>query len=187
MGYAMAEAAAEMGAETVLISGPVTLPVPKGVQRIFVESAEDMLNAVNAEYETADVVIKTAAVADYRPIDVHSQKMKKQAGGSTLELERTTDILQHLGKTKTHQLLIGFAAETNDVGHYAKDKLERKNADYIIANDVSEAQAGFESDTNRVTVYGKGGFEQSFEMMPKLELARRLLGLIMEKEDLHDR
>ncbi|MDN7226001.1 bifunctional phosphopantothenoylcysteine decarboxylase/phosphopantothenate--cysteine ligase CoaBC [Planococcus liqunii] len=187
MGYAMAEAAAEMGAETVLISGPVTLPVPKGVQRIFVESAEDMLNAVNAEYETADVVVKTAAVADYRPIDVHSQKMKKQAGGSTLELERTTDILQHLGKTKTHQLLIGFAAETNDVAHYAKDKLERKNADYIIANDVSEAQAGFESDTNRVTVYGKGGFEQSFEMMPKLELARRLLGLIMEKEDLHDR
>ena len=187
MGYAMAETAAEMGAETILISGPVSLPVPKGVTRIFVESAEEMLNAVKLQYGDSDIVIKTAAVADYRPITVHHQKMKKQEGGSTIELERTVDILQYLGQEKTHQLLIGFAAETNDVGHYAKSKLERKNADYIIANDVSEAQAGFESDTNRVTVYGKNDFEQSFEMMPKLELARRLLTMIHEQEERHDR
>lgn len=186
MGYAMARAAAEMGAETILISGPVSLQVPKGVKRILVESAEDMLNAVKAEYPDADIVIKTAAVADYRPIHAHSQKMKKQAGGSTIELERTVDILQTLGQEKTHQILIGFAAETNDVAHYAKDKLARKNADYIIANDVSEAGSGFESDSNRVTVYGRNGFERIFDMLPKEQLAQQLLGLIVEREDLHD-
>ena len=186
MGYAMARAAAEMGAETILISGPVSLQVPKGVKRILVESAEDMLNAVKVEYPDSDIVIKTAAVADYRPIHAHSQKMKKQAGGSTIELERTVDILQTLGQEKTHQILIGFAAETNDVAHYAKEKLARKNADYIIANDVSEAGAGFESDTNRVTVYGRNDFERSFDMLPKEQLAQQLLGLIVEREDLHD-
>ncbi|MDN3449274.1 bifunctional phosphopantothenoylcysteine decarboxylase/phosphopantothenate--cysteine ligase CoaBC [Planococcus sp. APC 3906] len=186
MGYAMARAAAEMGAETILISGPVSLQVPKGVKRISVESAEDMLNAVKTEYPDADIVIKTAAVADYRPIHAHSQKMKKQAGGSTIELERTVDILQTLGQEKTHQILIGFAAETNDVAHYAKDKLARKNADYIIANDVSEAGSGFESDSNRVTVYGRNGFERIFDMLPKEQLAQQLLGLIVEREDLHD-
>ncbi|PSL42208.1 phosphopantothenate-cysteine ligase /phosphopantothenoylcysteine decarboxylase [Planomicrobium soli] len=187
MGYAMAQAAADMGAETILISGPVSLPVPSGVKRILVESAEEMLNAVQAEYATSDVVIKTAAVADYRPISVQAQKMKKKEGGAAIELERTIDILQTLGREKEGQLLIGFAAETNDVAHYAKEKLQRKNADYIIANDVSEAQAGFESDTNRVTVFGKDEFEYSFEMMPKDELARRLLELIVEREAMHDR
>ena len=186
MGYAMARAAAELGAETILISGPVSLQVPRGVKRISVESAEDMLNAVKAEYADADIVIKTAAVADYRPIHAHTQKMKKQAGGSTIELERTVDILQTLGQEKTHQILIGFAAETNDVAHYAKDKLARKNADYIIANDVSEAGAGFESDTNRVTLYGRNEFKRDFEMLPKEQLAQQLLGLIVEREDLHD-
>lgn len=187
MGYAMAQAAAEMGAETILISGPVSLPAPNGVTRISVESAEDMLEAVKMHFADADIVIKTAAVADYRPITVHHQKMKKQEGGSTIELERTADILKYLGEQKTHQLLVGFAAETNDVTRYAKDKLERKNADYIIANDVSEAEAGFESDTNRVTAYGKAGFEQSFDMMPKLELAQKLLAMIHEQEKRHDR
>ncbi len=186
MGYAMAKAAAEMGAETILISGPVSLQVPKGVNRVSVESAEDMLNAVNNEYSDADIVIKTAAVADYRPIQAQSQKMKKQAGGSTIELERTIDILQTLGQEKTHQLLIGFAAETNDVAHYAKEKLMRKNADYIIANDVSEANAGFESDTNRVTLFGRNDFEHSFDMLPKEQLAQQLLRLIIEREDSHD-
>ncbi|TAA70441.1 bifunctional phosphopantothenoylcysteine decarboxylase/phosphopantothenate--cysteine ligase CoaBC [Planococcus salinarum] len=187
MGYAMAEAAAELGAETILISGPVSLPSPRGVKRIFAESAEDMLQAVKAEFSDADVVIKTAAVADYRPKIVHGQKMKKQQGDSSIDLERTTDILQFLGTEKEGQVLIGFAAETNDVSQYAKDKLQRKNADYIIANDVSEAQAGFESDTNRVTVFGKEDFEKSFEMLPKQELARQLLKLIIEREMQYDR
>ncbi|WP_142826598.1 bifunctional phosphopantothenoylcysteine decarboxylase/phosphopantothenate--cysteine ligase CoaBC [Planococcus soli] len=186
MGYAMAGAAAEMGAETILISGPVSLPVPSGVNRIVVESAEDMLQAVDAHYDTANYVIKTAAVADYRPKTVADKKMKKQEGGSTIVLERTVDILQHLGQQKKGQVLIGFAAETNDVGQYAKEKLERKNADYIIANDVTEAQAGFEADTNRVTVYGKNGFEQAFELMSKQQLARQLLEMITDKEEPHD-
>ncbi len=187
MGYAMAQAAAELGAETILISGPVSLPAPSGVKRIFVESAEDMLQAVKAEYVSTDFVIKTAAVADYRPKTLHGQKMKKQDGDASLELERTADILHYLGTEKDKQVLIGFAAETNDVSHYAKDKLERKNADYIIANDVTESQAGFESDTNRVTVFGKGDFEKTFELLPKQELARQLLKLIVEREMRNDR
>lgn len=187
MGYAMAQAAAEMGAETLLISGPVSLPVPKGVKRISVESAEEMLNAVKAEYADSDIIIKSAAVADYRPMHAEKQKMKKKEGGAVIQLERTVDILQTLGQEKEHQLLIGFAAETNDVAHYAKDKLQRKNADYIIANDVSEAQAGFDSDTNRVTLYGTGDFEQSFGMMAKEELARHVLAAILEREMHYDR
>ncbi|MCM3610782.1 bifunctional phosphopantothenoylcysteine decarboxylase/phosphopantothenate--cysteine ligase CoaBC [Planococcus sp. MERTA32b] len=187
MGYAMAQAAAELGAETILISGPVSLPAPSGVKRIMVESAEDMLQAVKAEYADSDFVIKTAAVADYRPKTLHGQKMKKQDGDASLELERTADILHYLGTEKGKQVLIGFAAETNDVSHYAKSKLERKNADYIIANDVTESQAGFESDTNKVTIYGKGDFEKSFELLPKQELARQLLKLIVEREMRNDR
>lgn len=186
MGYAMAEAAAELGAETILISGPVSLPEPPGVKRIFVESAQDMLEAVKAAYGDSDYVIKTAAVADYRPKAAHSQKMKKQEGDSVIELERTVDILQFLGSEKENQVLIGFAAETNDVSEYAKKKLEKKNADYIIANDVSESQAGFETDTNRVTVFGKNDFEKSFELLPKKELARQLLQMIIERETGHD-
>ncbi|WP_084245093.1 bifunctional phosphopantothenoylcysteine decarboxylase/phosphopantothenate--cysteine ligase CoaBC [Planomicrobium okeanokoites] len=187
MGYAMAQAAAELGAETILISGPVSLPAPSGVKRIMVESAEDMLQAVKAEYADSDFVIKTAAVADYRPKTLHGQKMKKQEGDASLELERTADILHYLGTKKGRQVLIGFAAETNDVSHYAKSKLDRKNADYIIANDVTESQAGFESDTNKVTIFGKGDFEQSFELLPKQELARQLLKLIVEREMRNDR
>ncbi|PKH09784.1 MULTISPECIES: bifunctional phosphopantothenoylcysteine decarboxylase/phosphopantothenate--cysteine ligase CoaBC [Planomicrobium] len=187
MGYAMAQAAAELGAETILISGPVSLPAPSGVKRIMVESAEDMLQAVKEEYADSDFVIKTAAVADYRPKTLHGQKMKKQEGDASLELERTADILHYLGTKKGRQVLIGFAAETNDVTHYAKSKLDRKNADYIIANDVTESQAGFESDTNKVTIFGKGDFEQSFELLPKQELARQLLKLIVEREMRNDR
>ena len=187
MGYAMAQAAAELGAETLLISGPVSLPEPPGVKRIFVESAEDMLLAVKAEFASSDFVIKTAAVADYRPKTLHEQKMKKQEGDSSIELERTTDILHYLGTEKDGQVLIGFAAETNDVALYAKSKLDKKNADYIIANDITQAQAGFESDTNQVTVYGKGDFEKSFAMLPKQELARQLLKLIAEREMQNDR
>ncbi|WP_404333909.1 bifunctional phosphopantothenoylcysteine decarboxylase/phosphopantothenate--cysteine ligase CoaBC [Planococcus rifietoensis] len=182
MGYAMAEAAAELGAETILISGPVSLPVPSGVKRIQVESAQQMLEAVLGEYDSADLVVKTAAVADYRPAAIAGQKVKKKEGNSVLELERTVDILQQLGQLKSHQILVGFAAETDHVAKYAKDKLERKNADYIIANDVSADSAGFDHDTNAVTVYGRGEFERAFPVMPKKALALDLLSLITEKE-----
>jgi phosphopantothenoylcysteine decarboxylase/phosphopantothenate--cysteine ligase len=184
MGYAMAEAAASLGAETILISGPVSLVPPANVTLVSVESAKEMLDAVLLHFDTASIVIKTAAVADYKPKEVYSQKMKKQAGDSALVLERTTDILLELGKRKKNQLLIGFAAETNDVIHYAKSKLVKKNADYIIANDVTEEDSGFGTETNTVTLVGKN-IERQFPNQSKKELAMQLMETIiqLEKDD----
>jgi len=184
MGYAMAEAAASLGAETILISGPVSLSPPPNVTLVAVESAKEMLDAVLFHFDTAAMVVKTAAVADYKPKDVHTQKMKKQPGDSVIVLERTTDILMELGKRKKDQLLIGFAAETNDVIHYAQGKLEKKNADYIIANDVTEAGSGFGTDTNAVTLVGEN-IEQYFPHQTKKVLALQLLQTIiqLEKDD----
>lgn len=182
MGYALAEAAAKLGAETILVSGPVSLEKPRGVTVIEVESAEQMLEAVLSHFEDADIVIKTAAVADYRPKVLHKQKMKKQAGDASLELERTTDILWTLGQHKTRQLLIGFAAETNDLEVYAKDKLSRKNADYIVANDVTQSDSGFGTDTNTILLIGKNEFQKPFANMSKKELATKLLLTILENE-----
>ncbi|QFF98483.1 bifunctional phosphopantothenoylcysteine decarboxylase/phosphopantothenate--cysteine ligase CoaBC [Psychrobacillus glaciei] len=183
MGYAMAEAAANLGAETVLISGPVSIDAPSNVTLIPVESAKEMYDAVMEQFYTASIVIKTAAVADYKPKEVHSQKMKKQQGDSMIVLERTSDILAELGKRKTNQLLIGFAAETNDVVHYAKSKLEKKNADYIVANDVTEAGSGFGTETNSVTLVGKDDVELHFAHLPKKELALQLLQTILKLEN----
>ncbi|MFX3674158.1 MAG: bifunctional phosphopantothenoylcysteine decarboxylase/phosphopantothenate--cysteine ligase CoaBC [Paenisporosarcina sp.] len=183
MGYALAEAAVKLGAETILVSGPVSLPKPNGVKLIEVESAEDMLQAVLANFDEAQIVIKTAAVADYRPKHIHEQKMKKQDGDSVLDLERTTDILWTLGQQKKHQLLIGFAAETNDIERYAKDKLKKKNADYIVANDVTQPGSGFGTDTNTVVVIGKNDYERHFSNMSKKALALELLETILENEE----
>ncbi|MFJ8261592.1 bifunctional phosphopantothenoylcysteine decarboxylase/phosphopantothenate--cysteine ligase CoaBC [Rummeliibacillus sp. NPDC094406] len=182
MGYAMATAAQKLGAETILVSGPVSLTPPAGVKVVPVESAEEMLQAILKEYDDADIVIKTAAVADYRPKNQSSQKMKKQAGDSSIELERTTDILLTLGESKKHQLLIGFAAETNDVLNYAKGKLDKKNADYIVANDVSKSDRGFGTDINTVTLVGKEDFQQAFVHLPKEELAFELFTTILKRE-----
>lgn len=181
MGYAMAEAARDLGAEVVLVTGPTTISKPSNVKIVNVESAEDMFNAILAEYASSDVVIKTAAVADYRPKTQHLQKMKKQPGDAVIELERTKDILATLGEQKTHQLLIGFAAETNDVETYAKDKLERKNANYIIANDVTQEGSGFGTDTNSVILISKDSAVK-FPQLPKKELAKALLETIAKKE-----
>ncbi|MBK3494442.1 bifunctional phosphopantothenoylcysteine decarboxylase/phosphopantothenate--cysteine ligase CoaBC [Viridibacillus sp. YIM B01967] len=183
MGYAMAAAAHELGAETVLVSGSVAIEPPTGVRVVHVESAEDMLQAMLTEYDQANIVVKTAAVADYRPKKTHAQKMKKQVGDSTIELERTTDILLTLGERKKGQLLIGFAAETNDVLKYAKGKLEKKNADYIVANDVTQAGAGFGTDTNTVTLVGHNDFEKTFVHLPKKELALELFTTILAREE----
>ncbi len=189
MGYALAEAAVMLGAETILVSGPVSLPKPQGVKLIEVESAEDMLQAVIAHFDDAQIVIKTAAVADYRPKQIHQHKMKKQPGDTMLDLERTTDILWTLGQQKKHQLLIGFAAETNDLEKYAKEKLNRKNADYIVANDVTKPDSGFGTDTNTVVVIGQNEYEHHFSNMSKKELAVELLETILanEKSKLHVR
>lgn len=183
MGYAMAEAARDLGAEVVLVSGPVALAKPAGIRVVDVESAQHMLEAIEAEYDTANIVVKTAAVADYRPKNAAAQKVKKKEGDTFMEMERTPDILATLGRNKTHQLLIGFAAETNDVEAYAEGKLMKKNADYIVANDVTEVGAGFNTDTNTVTLIGHGGYRARFEHMPKKELAKVLFETILKRAD----
>lgn len=188
MGYSMAEAAAALGAETVLITGPVGLEKPFGVKVIDVESAEEMFEAVLSEYDDATIVVKSAAVADYRPKDIHPQKIKKGEGESRVELTRTKDILKTLGERKVNQILVGFAAETeNAVGH-GMGKLDSKNLDFIIVNDVTDPDAGFGRDTNVVTLLSKNGLNQLYPVMPKKELATVLLKAILEERtDLHDR
>lgn len=184
MGYAMAKAARDLGADVTLVSGPVDLPKPANIKVIDVESAEEMLQAVLANFDDSAIAIKTAAVADYRPKDIQNQKMKKQAGDSSIELERTTDILKTLGERKKNQLLIGFAAETNDVLHYAQGKLQKKNADYIVANDVSKTDRGFGADENTVTLIGHGDYVESFPSLNKEQLAKKLLLQILKREGL---
>ncbi|MDN4607521.1 bifunctional phosphopantothenoylcysteine decarboxylase/phosphopantothenate--cysteine ligase CoaBC [Sporosarcina highlanderae] len=182
MGYAMAEAAVSLGADTVLISGPVDLPRPVGVQLIQVESAADMLEAVLANFGDASMVVKSAAVADYRPKEQHSQKMKKKDGDSSIELERTTDILKTIGDNKEDQILVGFAAETNDAISYGMSKLMNKNLDYIIVNDVTDPGGGFGNDTNVVTLLTGKGKQFPFDAMNKKQLAKVLLETIMAEE-----
>ncbi|MFD1928754.1 bifunctional phosphopantothenoylcysteine decarboxylase/phosphopantothenate--cysteine ligase CoaBC [Sporosarcina siberiensis] len=188
MGYSMAEAAAALGAETVLISGPVGLGKPVGVKVIDVESAEEMFEAVLSEYDDATIVVKSAAVADYRPKDIHPQKIKKGEGESIIELTRTKDILKTLGERKAHQILVGFAAETeNAVGH-GMGKLDSKNLDFIIVNDVTDPDAGFGKETNVVTLLSKNGLNQLYPVMPKKELATVLLkAILQERTDIDDR
>ena len=175
MGYALAEEAANQGAHVTLVSGPVTIAPPHHVDVIHVESAEQMYNAVMQTFPDCDLVIKTAAVADYRPKFVHDQKMKKKEGDLHIELERTKDILKELGEKKENQVLVGFAAETENVEYYAKKKLVNKNADMIVANNVSVQGAGFASDTNAVTMFKKDGTSVDVPMMSKQEVAKRII------------
>ena len=183
MGYAIAEAAARRGAEVVLVTGPTSLSVPAGVRAVKVRSARDMEQAVLAEYDNTDVVIKAAAVADYRPKETVAQKIKKSDGELTLTLVRNPDILYELGQRKKHQLLVGFAAETNDLATYAKRKLEKKNLDFIVANDVSAKDAGFGTATNRVQIFYRDGREESQPLMSKEKLAGLILDRVREHLD----
>ncbi|WP_274650505.1 bifunctional phosphopantothenoylcysteine decarboxylase/phosphopantothenate--cysteine ligase CoaBC [Paenibacillus humicola] len=181
MGFAVAEAAALRGADVTLIAARTSDAPPEGVRLVRVESAEQMLQAVLAEYEDADVVVKAAAVADYRPVARSVNKIKKSGERLVLELERTADILQTLGERKTHQVLVGFAAETERLEHYAMDKLQRKNCDFLVANDVSREGAGFNVDTNIVNIYGPQGLIETLPLMRKREAADRLLTLVAAK------
>ncbi|RSK29308.1 bifunctional phosphopantothenoylcysteine decarboxylase/phosphopantothenate--cysteine ligase CoaBC [Bacillus sp. HMF5848] len=178
MGYALAEVAASLGADVTLVSGPTILKRPANINYIQVETAEQMYNHVHNLFEEVDIVIKTAAVADYRPKHVYEGKLKKKQGDLTIELERTKDILQSLGERKTKQFLVGFAAETNNVLEYAHDKLVRKNLDMIVANDVSLAGAGFGGDTNIVTILTNNGDNKTLPLMSKHEVAKELLQMI---------
>ncbi|TPF15653.1 bifunctional phosphopantothenoylcysteine decarboxylase/phosphopantothenate--cysteine ligase CoaBC [Priestia megaterium] len=180
MGYALAEQAAKLGASVTLVTGPTNLEYPKGVQVVQIESAQQMLEAVMQRYHEADVVIKSAAVADYRPKHVFDQKMKKQPGEAVLELERTTDILRTLGERKEHQLLVGFAAETEQVDEYAQKKLASKNLDMIVANNVTSEGAGFGTDTNIVTLYKRSGESRELPILSKHEVATEVLKEVKE-------
>lgn len=181
MGFAIAEAAALMGADVTLVAGRTSAAPPASIKLVKVESAEQMLNAVTALYDAADIVVKAAAVADYRPAVVSEQKMKKIGERLVIELERTTDILQTLGERKRNQFLVGFAAETEQLERYAMDKLRRKNCDLVVANDVSADGAGFNGETNIVQVYGAEGLVASLPLQSKRDIARQLLNLVAER------
>lgn len=159
MGYAVAAAAWRRGADVVLISGPTSLAPPHGVRLLPVTTAAETLQAVLDELDTATIVFMAAAVADYRPANPASHKIKKQIGGMVLALERTADVLAEIAKKKGKQLLIGFAAETQDVVENARRKLREKGLDMIVANDVAGTNTGFEVDTNAVTLIDERGRE----------------------------
>jgi phosphopantothenoylcysteine decarboxylase/phosphopantothenate--cysteine ligase len=177
MGYAVAQAARERGADVVLVSGPVNLAVPAGVRRVCVESAQQMHDAVMAEVAGADIFIGTAAVADYRPVKAFDIKIKKVSDNLELRMERTVDILAAVAQRADRPFTVGFAAETNDVEKHALAKLERKRLDLIAANEVGDAKC-FEQDDNALTLYWPGGGRLELGAAPKTELARQLLDVI---------
>ena len=179
MGFAIAQAAYQRGADVTLVSGPVNLPVPYGVSCVSVASAEEMRQQVLAGLPQSDVVVKAAAVADYRPAQRAEQKVKKKADDLSLSLEKNPDILAELGSLKTNQILVGFAAETEQLIEHATEKLKSKNLDMIVANDVSCQGAGFDVDTNIVRFLYADGRIEELDLMKKSEVANQLLNRII--------
>ena len=176
MGYALAKMARRRGAEVILITGPTSIPLPrKDIQWIPVRTAEDMRKAVFDHLEGSSVVIKAAAVSDYRPKVVSQKKIKKGGFDITLPLERTKDILEELGKKKGNRILIGFAAETEDLIANAKKKLKKKNLDFIVVNDVTKPGAGFGLDTNQVKIIYSSGEVRDLPLMSKEEVSQVIL------------
>ena len=180
MGYALAEAARRRGAEVVLVTGPATLPPPGGMEVVRVETAAQMADAVLPRSASADYIFAAAAVSDYRPAEAATQKIKKTngSGAESLTLMQTPDILAEMGRRKpAGQVLVGFAAETEHLLEHARRKLE-KNLDWIVANDVTQEGAGFDGDTNIVTLLGAGGEEIALPLLTKREVAERILDAV---------
>ncbi len=186
MGYALADAAARRGARVVLISGPSRLAPPAGVEFVSVRTGEQMQRAVLQELPRSTAVIMAAAVADYRPVAAETQKMKRGAGRITLQLESTPDILAGIARESQGQrdaekrILVGFAAETENMAEHARAKLQAKQADLIVANNVASEGAGFDLDTNVVTIYSRDGGERALPRMPKIDVAHRILDRVLE-------
>ena len=180
MGYAIAKEAARRGAEVVLVSGVTQLECPQGVERINIKSAREMYEAMHSRFEWADAVIKTAAVADYRPKDTSEHKIKKDDSKLVLELIPNPDILQSLGERKTHQVLVGFAAETQNVIEYARQKINKKNLDFIVANNIAIKGAGFKEDTNIATIIERDGSITEYDKMYKSELGNMILDKVKD-------
>ncbi len=179
MGYAVARAARRRGAQVTLISGPSTLPVPPGVKFLPVRTASEMRTAVLDSLERSTVVIKAAAVGDYMFKNAHSQKIKRQKGTLTINLESTADIVAEIGKRKGKRILVGFAAETNDLLNNAKKKMLDKNLDFIVANNVCMEGAGFECDTNIVQILDRQGDAESLPLMSKEDVAEKILDKVV--------
>lgn len=183
MGFALARAAAHRGADVLLITGPTLLDDPPGVRTLRVETAEDMARAVFETVTAYAIVIKTAAVSDYRPVEAAGQKIKKKNERWVLELEQTTDILKTIGKQKqAGQILVGFAAETEDLEAHAMKKLQDKNLDLIAANCIGEAGCGFAADTNRITLFFRDGRREILPIMEKEAVAHLLLDRLRSLE-----
>ena len=177
MGYAVAKVAAQRGADVTLVSGPVQLKKPAGVKLVNIKSAKEMFDAVKAEFDGCDIIIKAAAVADYRPKNVSGEKIKKTDSSLALEMEKTDDILKYLGQNKKKQFLCGFSMETENMVENSRAKLDKKNLDMIVANNLKVSGAGFGTDTNIVTIITKDK-EVELPKMYKEEVADELLNLI---------
>lgn len=178
MGYAIARAACRRGADVTLVSGPVSLETPVGVRRVNIESARQMHDAVMDELPNADVVIKSAAVADFAVEGASKKKLKRRESRPSIELTANPDILAAIGKQKGQRVLVGFAAETHDLDKYARQKLREKNADLLVANDVSRTDAGFDVDTNQVTLFFADGREEQTGLLKKDQVAERVLDAV---------
>jgi phosphopantothenoylcysteine decarboxylase/phosphopantothenate--cysteine ligase len=182
MGFEIAKAAANLGAKVILITGPTHQKVSHSlIETIAVISAQDMYEAAHRFFKNVDVAILSAAVADYKPKEVASSKIKKKDTTLTLELEKTKDILASLGAIKKQQLLVGFALETNNELEYAKGKLKKKNLDLIVLNSLNDKGAGFKTDTNKVTIIDNKGNMTAYELKSKTEVAKDLVGVIIQK------
>lgn len=178
MGFAIAKAASQRGADVTLISGPTMLKTPRNVSRINVNTSSEMFDAVKNNLNGIDTVIMSAAVADFKPKDIKSEKIKKTNSAFTVETEKTVDILEYLGKNKKEYKLIGFALETQNEIEYAKDKIKKKNLDMIVVNNPKTDGAGFGTDTNVITIINKDSQSESFDKMTKFEAANVILNRI---------
>ena len=176
---AVAERAVARGADVVLVSGPTALAAPAGVRLVGVRTTREMRDAVLAELPETDLVVMAAAPADYRPAAPSARKIKKSAPRMTLELERTEDILKELGEKKGDRILIGFAAETEDLVTNAKKKLREKNLDFIVVNDVTQPGTGFSSDTNQVKIIYPSGKTRDLPLMSKEEVSQVILNEVV--------
>jgi len=185
MGFAVAEAAARRGAKVILVSGPVNLETPVGVERIDVRSAQEMHRAVHEKFPGCCLAIFAAAVADYRPSQRHPEKMKRSKESLSIQFEPTPDILASIASRKGDTLVVGFAAETQNVAENARKKLAVKNADLIVANDVTAEGAGFDQDTNIVTLFARDGRDLALPKLKKSEVAQRILDEVLRLKNIH--
>lgn len=185
MGYAIAGAAEKRGARVILVSGPVSLDAPVGVERVSVGSCDQMYDAMLGSLDQADIIIKVAAVGDFKPVSVQAHKIKKTGetdqGHMTLELTQNKDILKAIGlKKRKNQYLVGFAAETRDLETYAKGKMEKKHLDMIAANIVGKSGSGFKADTNKVKLFTRDGLVTDLPLMPKEKVAHAILDAVIQ-------